>query len=181
MFTLPTPLTPYLTLLKGLVIGFAAALVFSCGFWVGSRGKAAAEAALLHVQQIAQVEKKDLDAKVKDLSAFNESLSGVLALEKQESARLAAEREREWAKQTQAKDATIAKLKANSKASTETLNKLMALRAAETDPLKMKALDLQIAALNGDIQSSNAQVQGLECLTVPIPGEYLNLVNGDGE
>jgi hypothetical protein len=84
----------------------------------------------------------------------------------------------EWALNLSKKDAIIANLKKKQGVNGSLLDELTKKLNAATSPEEKARLEAQVTELKAQLDRDRERLQGLECLTVEIPEEYVETLNG---
>lgn len=168
---------PYLTYIKIALGAFLMAAIGFGGYHLGSKGKVEAELALeAYKVQVAET-RAIQDKATEDLKQSNKILSEQSEKMQQRFNVIWDENNKAWTEETKQKDGKIVALQTqlgNQKKSVQGLTELLAQATDEAEKAKLRA---QIAEANAKAGTVALRLKGLECLAVPIPDEYIAMVN----
>lgn len=182
MNLLPLPILPqYITYFKIAAAALLVVIIFLFGYRVGHKDVDALKAQIAHTESIY---KSEIEAAAKEqaqLHDANVSLSSELAAKTAEAEAKFQQAQTKWASLNKSKDVRIAELQKNQDFASIELAKLQAARAAETDASKQEVLDTEIKNVSSGIQKTRVTQDGLECLSVPIPDDYIQILIGESQ
>ena len=170
-------LTPYLIYIKVFLAGLMAAGLIGCGFYWGNKSGAEARRVLAEYKQKSEASQKLQNQTIAELKTSNEGLSAILAVSLANTEAKVAKVRQEWAAADLKRASTIKELQGQVSAKSIALISLEAKIAATTDPVVKTALENLAIAQRESLTNVETQVQGLECLTVPIPDDYIERLN----
>jgi len=168
---------PYLTYIKLFLAGVAVAGLIGIGFYWGHAGVAKAEKALADYQHEVAELKVTQERITTDLQKTNQGLSASLALVNAQADERKAEAKKSFDEAASVKDARIKALQANVTQKEAKLADLSAQIASTTDVLEKARLEGLTKSETAGVQKDLTLIRGLECLSTPIPDDYIDRIN----
>lgn len=147
------------------------------GYFIGNHKAQAVEKQLDHDQVVGKVQDVAHDQLVAQLKAQNEQTQKDFAAYKAENEAKAAAAEAQWKQTIAQKDQALALATQNSTHAQVQVNDLKAKLFLATTPEEKAALQKQLDTAQTQLAALQARTDGLKCLDVPIPKEYIDAVN----
>ena len=165
------------TQIRFALYGIIAAILFGSGFFTAYKLGEKDRQALADLNATYVAASKLADEKAKELEQDNKRLSSALALAAAQAERDKEELSKAWKAESSRNEAKIKDLKSQLDLRSKTISQLRDQIASETDEAKRKLLEEHLAKEQAKIDAETTRVSGLECLAVPIPIEYIDLLN----
>lgn len=170
-------MTPYWTYLKVLLVGLLCAACLVGGYKWGSSDLADVKAEYQQYQDKVSGVSAAQEYILETLKKANTELSIKYAAADLEAQKRLEKARTQWDQLSASKDSTIKDLRGQISKKETALQELQAQLLAELDPEKRRQLEEQIKNEQQTLGQTIIRAQSLQCLAVPIPVEYINLVN----
>lgn len=168
-----TPRAIFTIIVLAITLGIGGAL----GYFIGNHKAQKVEAQLSHDQMVGKVQDVTHDQLVAQLKAQNEKTQQDFDAYKAQSEARAAAAEVQWKQTIAQKDQALALATKNSTKAQVQVNDLKAQLFLAVTPEEKAVLQKQLDTAQSQLMVLQARTDGLKCLDVPIPKEYIDAVN----
>lgn len=168
-----TPKTIFILVILAITMGIGGAL----GYFIGNHKAQAAEKQLDQDVTIGKVQDVTHDQLVAQLQDQNKKLQADFDTYKASSLAAAQASEKQWQATVAQKNLALQLATKNSTDAQVQVNSLKSRLFLAVSPQEKEELQKQLNDAQGKLNDLQARTDGLKCLDVPIPKEYIDAVN----